>query len=119
MQWAFFPFKLDTFGPNRALGQFIFGHICDPLKIIMASVTEMSGAETEKYRYRAAIATFIFKVVCPMFWAHLGTGHIGAPTAHKLFWVVIITLSGIGVTDSLTSEIGFATFKTNIVSVSF
>ena len=60
MKWALVSLQLGTFGPNWALGQLMFGHICYTLEIVMASVAKMSSSETEKYGHGTTISAFVF-----------------------------------------------------------
>ena len=60
MERALVSLQLGTFGPNWALGQFMFGHVGHTLEIVMASVAEMSGSKTEKYGHGTAISAFVF-----------------------------------------------------------
>lgn len=55
--------------------QLLLGHAGHPLEVIVAGVTEVSGAEAEENSHRAAVPAFVLKKVCPVLGTHLQTEH--------------------------------------------
>jgi hypothetical protein len=71
MKWTFFAHQLRGFGTSGTFWQFHFWNVGEPLKVIVACVAEVSGAEAEKHCHRTAIAAFILEEIHTVFWAHL------------------------------------------------
>ena len=51
--------------------QIALGQIRNPLEVVVAGIAEVSGAEAEKDRDRAAIPALILQVIGAVFGAHL------------------------------------------------
>lgn len=60
----------------------------DSLKVVVAGVAEVRGAETEEHRHRTAVPALVLQQVGAVFGAHLSAGHVAAAAAHKLGRVV-------------------------------
>ena len=108
---------MDAFGSYGTLGKFVFGDIGNPLKIVMARVTEMSGSETEKYGHGTAISALVFQVVSSVFGAHLGSGHVAATSTYEFLGVVIVALARVRITLSLPAEVGLVTLETHVIGI--
>ena len=48
---------------SRAVRQAGLGDVGDTLKVVMALVTEVGGAEAEEHSHRATVATFVLQKV--------------------------------------------------------
>lgn len=76
VQGALRPLQLLAFGTCRTVRQLLLGHTGHLLEVIMAGVTEVSGAEAEENSHRAAVTAFVLQKVCPVLGTHLCPGHI-------------------------------------------
>lgn len=56
---------------NIYLWQLDLRNVCEPLKIIVTSVTEVSRSKAKEDSHGATVATFVLEKVHAMFWTHL------------------------------------------------
>jgi hypothetical protein len=63
--------RWSTFCTCRTVRQLLLGHAGHPLEVIVAGVTEVSGAEAEEHSHRAAVTAFVLQKVCPVLGTHL------------------------------------------------
>ena len=87
------------------------------LKIVVARVAEVRGAEAEENGDGAAITTFVLQKVRAVFRAHLGPGDVGTAAADELGRVVIRIHARLEVASSLTAVISLVAFEANVVGV--
>jgi hypothetical protein len=71
VKWTFLSEELGRFWSSWTFRKFYLRNVGQTLKIIVASVAEVSCSETEENRDRATVATLVFKKIHPVFGAHL------------------------------------------------
>jgi hypothetical protein len=71
VKWTFLSEELGRFWSSWTFRKFYLRNVGQTLKIIVASVAEVSCSETEENRDRATVATLVFKKIHPMFGTHL------------------------------------------------
>ena len=105
-------------GSHRALRELRFGNVSNSLEVIVAGVTEVSGAEAEEDSHRAAVSALVFQVVRPVLGAHLGLANITAASTDELLWVVGVGPASLQVTPSFATKVSLAALETHVVGIS-
>lgn len=81
----------------------------------MAGVAKVCGAEAEKHRHRATVATFVFEKIGAMLGTHLGTRHIRTTAADQFLRIEF--LADFGVTTRFAAIIGLLALIAHIIGV--
>lgn len=74
---------------RRARRQFAGQQVGDALKVVVARVAKVRGAEAKEHGHRAAVPALVLQQVGTVFGAHLSAGHVAASAAHQLGRVVL------------------------------